>query len=121
MPVSREVRQRVREFLGLSEEIRYIFPAAGVFLTTGTVLFVVTDSAIIVVTTGYFTRTKPKGVWGHYPRSSRLGPVETGTGASFEFKGTQYEVDEEYIAVINAADAEIFAQQSLPEDPLPDL
>ena len=113
----------MRDFLGLTEEIRYIFPAMGLFTTTGTAqfLFVVTDSEITIVTTGYFGRNKPKGVWGTYPRGSRLGPVETGSGATFEFKGTHFEVPDEYVAVINAADAEVFSRDDLPVDPLPDL
>ncbi|GAA4239324.1 hypothetical protein GCM10022254_58970 [Actinomadura meridiana] len=83
-------------------------------------MFVVTDSQITVVTTGYFTRNKPKGVWGTYPRAARMGPVEIGSGATFEFKGTHFEVGDEYVAVINAADAEV-SGKDLPEDPLPDL
>lgn len=123
MPVPTKVRRRVREFVGLSEEIRYLFPAVGVFTTTGTAqfFFVVTASRIVVVTTGYLSRNTPKGVWGSYPRGTRLGPVEVATGATFEFEGTHFEVDEEYVPLINAADAEEFDQQSLPEDPLPDL
>lgn len=122
MPVSAKVRRRIREFLELEEEIRYIFPALGLFTTTGTAqfFFVVTDSKIVVVTAGYFTRNKPTGVWGTYPRASRLGPVEVGSGATFEFKGTHFEVGDEYVAVINAADAEL-SRTDLPEDPLPDL
>lgn len=123
MPVSGNVRRRVREFLGLTEEIRYIFPATGSFTTTGTAqfFFVVTDSMVAVLTIGFFSKAKPKGVWGTYPRGSRLGPVEIGTGATFEFRGTHFEVDEEYVAVVNAADAEVFSRKSLPVDPLPDL
>jgi hypothetical protein len=64
MPVPTKVRRRVQEFVGLSEEIRYLFPAVGVFTTTGTAqfFFVVTASRIVVVTTGYLSRNTAKGV-----------------------------------------------------------
>ncbi|WP_433336365.1 hypothetical protein [Spirillospora sp. CA-294931] len=84
-------------------------------------LFVITDDEISVLSTGSLSRTKPKSVWGSRPRGTRIGPVETGTGASFEFSGTLFEVDDEYVPVVNAADAEIFYRDSLPRDPLPDL
>ncbi|WP_119731178.1 hypothetical protein [Thermomonospora amylolytica] len=120
MPVPRQLRERCREFLGLTEEIRYIFPA---LLAGGGAhfVFVVTDGAITVVTTGIFSRTTPKAVWGTYPRRTRIGPVDTGAGAFFTFAGNDFELDDEYIPVVNAADAEIFARETLPEDPLPEL
>lgn len=123
MPLSQEVRERVRDFVGLTEEIRYIFPALLTAPTLGGahMFFIVTDSAITLVTTKWLSRTKPDSVWGTYPRRSRLGPVETGAGVFFEFNGTHFEIDDEYIAVVNAADAEVFDRDSLPEDPLPDL
>ena len=58
---------------------------------------------------------------GQLSRGTRIGPVESGAGASFEFAGAVFEVDDEYVAVVNAADAEIFDRDSLPKDPLPDL
>ncbi|MGI5163735.1 hypothetical protein ACQEU3_05200 [Spirillospora sp. CA-253888] len=120
MPVPRPVRDRCREFLGIDDEIRYIFPAMAHGGGSG-FLFVVTDAQISVLSTGSLSRSRPKSVWGSYPRGTRLGPVETGSGASFEFAGAFFELDDEYVPVLNAADAEIFDRDSLPRDPLPDL
>jgi hypothetical protein len=120
MPVPSPIRERLHDFIGLSEEIRYVFPASSVG-GGAHFFFVITESAISVVTTGALSRTRPRSVWGTYPRRTRIGPVETGAGAFFEFATVHFEVDDEYIAVINAADAEIFDQDLLPEDPLPDL
>ena len=79
-------------------------------------------SQVIVISTALLTRTKPKSIWGRYPRGIRLGPVETtGVGAFFDLGGVSFEVDDEYVAVINAADAEVFSRDTLPQDPLPDL
>ncbi|MEU5879443.1 hypothetical protein [Spirillospora sp. NPDC047279] len=120
MPVPRPLRDRCREFLGIEDEIRYIFPAFSYGGGSG-FIFVITDTQVAVISTGAFSRTKPKSVWGNYPRGTRIGPVETGNGASFEFSGASFEVDDEYVPVINAADTEVFARDSLPRDPLPDL
>ncbi|MDL4774812.1 hypothetical protein OHA34_10860 [Spirillospora sp. NBC_01491] len=121
MPVPRPLRDRCRDFLGIDGEIRYIFPAMAGGGGGGTFVFVVTGDQIAVISTGPFARGTPKSVWGSYPRGTRIGPVETGSGATFEFAGAEFEVDDEYAAVINAADAEVFARDSLPRDPLPDL
>ncbi|GLW64146.1 hypothetical protein Arub01_23900 [Actinomadura rubrobrunea] len=120
MPVSRPVRERCREFLGLDTDIRYIFPATAAGGGAG-FLFVVTEDQVTVICTGGLGRAKPKSVWGSYPRGTRIGPVESGAGAEFEFAGAWFEVDDQYVPVINAADAEIFDRDSLPRDPLPDL
>ncbi|MFI0407621.1 hypothetical protein [Actinomadura sp. 3N508] len=120
MPVPRPLRERCREFLGIEEEIRYIFPAQAYGGGAG-FIFVITDEQISVISTGAISRTTPKSVWGGYPRGSRLGPVETSTTPAFHFAGADFEIDDEYIAVVNAADAEIFDRDSLPKDPLPDL
>ncbi|MBW8482360.1 hypothetical protein [Actinomadura parmotrematis] len=120
MPLPRPVRERCREFLAVDGQIRYIFPASARGGGAG-FLFVVTDDRIAVLSTGSLGRSRPDGVWGSYPRGTRLGPVETGGGASFEFAGASFELDDEYVPVLNAADAEVFARDSLPRDPLPDL
>ncbi|WUI02208.1 hypothetical protein OHR68_10485 [Spirillospora sp. NBC_00431] len=120
MPVPRPLRERCREFLGIDGEIRYIFPAMAYGGGAG-FIFVITDEQVAVISTGAISRSTPKSVWGSYPRGTRIGPVETNVGASFLFAGAEFELDDEYVAVINAADAEIFARDSLPKDPLPDL
>jgi hypothetical protein len=120
VPVPRPLRERCRDFLDLTEEIRYLFPASRAGGGSHFV-FVVTDTAITVISTGTFSRAKPRSVWGTYPRRTRIGPVELGGGAFFEFGGVDFEVDDEYVPVLNAADAEVFARDTLPRDPLPDL
>ncbi|GAA3923911.1 hypothetical protein GCM10023085_01520 [Actinomadura viridis] len=120
MPVPRPLRERCREFLGIEGEIRYIFPAMNHGGGSG-FIFVVTDEQIAVIATGSLSGSKPRSVWGSYPRSTRIGPVRTGDGASFEFAGAFFELDDEYVPVLNAADTEIFDRDSLPRDPLPDL
>ena len=120
MPVPRPLRERCREFLGLDGDIRYIFPATTYGGGAG-FLFVVTDERICVVSTGARGTHEPTSVWGTYPRGTRIGPVATGDGASFEFAGAFFELDDEYVPVVNAADTEVFARDDLPRDPLPDL
>jgi hypothetical protein len=120
VPMPRPVRKRCRDLLGLTEDIRYIFPAT-VAGGPGHFVFVVTDAAVTVLSTGALGRFRPEEVWGSYPRSTRIGPVDTGAGAFFEFAGLSFEVDDEYVAVVNAADAEVFAPETLPRDPLPGL
>ncbi|WP_218749258.1 hypothetical protein [Rhodococcus sp. FH8] len=48
-----------------------------------------------------------------------LGPVDTASTPHFTSAGITYEIDEEYVAVVNAADAEITSPQDFPHDPLP--
>ncbi|MQA88232.1 MAG: hypothetical protein GEV03_27335 [Streptosporangiales bacterium] len=123
MPVSSAVRERVRPFLLPDEEIRYVLPASmpSVALMSAHFLVVVTDASIVVLSTGVLSRTNPRSVWGRYPRSTRMGPVDTSLTPSFSLGGTFFEVDEEYVSVINAADAELASPDTLPPDPLPDL
>lgn len=123
VPVPAVVRERCRAFLELTDDMRYIFPASLAYPGGGVqFVFVVTDGEVIVVSTALFTRTKPKSVWGRYSRNVQIGPVEvTGAGAYFELGGATFEVDDEYVPVINAADAEVFSPDTLPQDPLPDL
>ena len=122
MPVARSVRDQARKFLAAGEEIRYAFPAQ--YVTGGGVsggahvIFVVTDASITVMYSGYFSRTRAKGVVARHSRATRLGPVE-GVVPAIRVGGALYEVDDEYIPVINAVDAEL--DGTLPEDPNPGL
>ncbi|MDA2812149.1 hypothetical protein O4J56_16005 [Nocardiopsis sp. RSe5-2] len=118
MPVPAEVRERVRGFLPAGEDIRYIFPAS--WNETVFFVFVVTDSAVTVLSNRFWSRTRPKRIWHVFPRGVRIGPVETNLIPAFELGGHTFEVEEEYVSVINACDAEI-ADDGLPEDPFPDL
>ncbi|MCD2155814.1 hypothetical protein LQL77_18980 [Rhodococcus cerastii] len=56
-----------------------------------------------------------------FPRMTVLGPVDTASTPHFDAAGIKYEIDEEYVAVVNAADAEITSPQDFPRDPLPIL
>jgi hypothetical protein len=120
VPVPSRVRERVRAFLEPGEEIRYLFPAMALMGPhLGHFLVVVTDVSVTLVSTGGFSRTRPKSVWSRYPRDVRLGPVDTSAGPRFFLGGTYFEIDDEYVAVINAADAEAASADPLPPDPLP--
>lgn len=122
MPVSAAIRERCRAMLGPGEDIRYVFPAVGL-PPPGAIgfLVVVTDRSVTLLSTKLFRRDEPSGVWARYPRRTRLGPVEFGSGPRIEIGGMTLEVDDEYVAVVAAADAEAFSPGDLPRDPLPDL
>ncbi|MEV4090877.1 hypothetical protein [Streptosporangium saharense] len=122
MPVSAAVRARCRALLPPGEDISYVLPALSVS-SPGTAAFiiVVTDRSILVMSTKFFDRDMPSSVYATHARRTRLGPVEFSSGAAIEFGGMVFEIDEEYAAVVRAADAEVFAPETLPADPLPDL
>lgn len=122
MPLGTAVRKRVREFLPAGAEIRFVFPAS---VTTSAlavvhVLVVVTGHEILVLYTGFWSRTKPKSVWLRYGRHTRLGPVDTSVTAEFVLGGHVFEVDDQYVSVVNAADLDV-DPAAMPPDPLPDL
>jgi hypothetical protein len=120
MPVSADVRAAARGFLDPDDEIRYVFPATLQMSSRPYVLIVVSRKAVKVLSTGHWGRTMPKSLEVEYPRQTRLGPVENHLGMTFRLGGNTYELDEEYVAVLNAADLERGAGE-LPPDPLPDL
>jgi hypothetical protein len=113
VPVPSGVREAVRALLEPGEEIRYLFPADG----GPQFFFVVTQASITVVYGGWFSRSTPKEVWRRFPRNTRLGPVDTTVIPAFTVGGLEFEIDDEYVAVVNAADAEIDAEYALPPDP----
>ncbi|NRQ39869.1 hypothetical protein HII36_49780 [Nonomuraea sp. NN258] len=120
MPVSSAVRERCRTLLGNRGEIRYVFPAQAVGPPeAGNFLIVVTDAAISVLATKTLRSDRPVSVYAAYPRHTRLGPMMP--GPVIELGPMAFEFDEEYAAVVSAADAEVFAPETLPPDPLPDL
>jgi len=122
MPVTSATRRKIRAFLDPGDEIQYVFPAELRMAATSTVFFAVTDRTITVLSTGFWSRRSPRSVLAVNPRNQRLGPVEVGSmGPWFEFNGMEYEVDEEYAAVVNAADADLRRREAAPPDPLPDL
>lgn len=123
MPLGSEVRERVRAFVPPGAVVRYVFPAS--VMTSSLVvvyaLVVVTGQEILVLYTGFWSRTKPKSVWLRFDRDTRLGPVDTSTTPEFLLGEHVFEIDEQYVSVVNAADAERDPAACLPPDPLPDL
>lgn len=119
--LSSTVRQSVRAFLPDGEEIQYLFPARIPTSLPGSFLIAVSKESILVISTGFRSNTKPKSVWARFRRNVRIGPVDMTLIPSFMLGGVTYEVDEEYVAVINAADAELRSSTYLPPDPLPEL
>ncbi|MFC4589787.1 hypothetical protein [Sphaerisporangium corydalis] len=122
MPVTAAIRGRCRALLAPGEDIQYVFPVS--LAGSGDAvnyMVVVTDRSVTVLATKVFSRFEPAAVWATYPRQTRLGPLEPGDGPTIELGGTVFEVDDEYAAVVAAADAEEFTPGDLPRDPLPDL
>ncbi|WP_082534864.1 hypothetical protein [Nonomuraea pusilla] len=106
--------------LGDRGEIRYVFPALAAGPSgTGNFLVVVTGTSIAVLATRTLRSDRPVSVYASFPRRTRLGPILP--GPMIELGSTVFEFDEEYAAVVSAADAEVFAPETLPPDPLPDL
>jgi hypothetical protein len=122
MPVSSAVRDRCRTLLGNQGEISYVFPVLSVGPPgAANYLIVVTDTAIAVLATRMLRSDRPVSVYATFPRQTRLGPILRAAGPVIELGAMAFEFDEEYAAVVAAADAEIFAPETLPPDPLPDL
>ncbi len=118
--MSSAVRARIRAFLEPGDTIRYVFPAQLVLSVSPYVMIVVSDRAVTVLSTGIWGRDTPKSLVATYPRNVRIGPVDIYLVPEFTLQGIRYEVDEEYVSVINTADAEASAD-FMPPDPLPDL
>ncbi|WP_246148546.1 hypothetical protein [Nonomuraea turkmeniaca] len=78
-----------------------------------------TDASIAVLATRTLRSDRPVSVFVEFPRHTRLGPILP--GPIIQLGSMAFEFDEEYAAVVSAADAEIFAPETLPPDPLPDL
>jgi hypothetical protein len=122
MPVSSAVRDRCRTLLGDQGDIRYVFPALSIGPPGArNYLIVVTDTAISVLATRMLRIDRPVSVHATFPRHTRLGPILQASGPVIELGAMAFEFEEEYAAVVAAADAEIFAPETLPPDPLPDL
>jgi len=125
MPVTQDVRERCQELLEPGEQIRYLFPATSAVMSVGIAaapFFVaVTDRAIVLITGKFLRRNRPDQVWERLPRNTRLGPLETSLGPAFDLGGMILEIDEEYAAVVSAADAELDGPAGMPDDPFPHL
>lgn len=121
MPVSAQVRRRCQQLLGSGESIHYLIPTMSVGIGVATSTYdcyvVVTDRRIVVVTGSMFDRTTPSDLNAQYPRATRLGPVELAPVPTFHLGGRFYEIDDEYIAAVHAADAELDGPDAFPPDP----
>jgi len=122
MPVPEKVRARCRALLAEGDVLQYVVPATSLMLgglaAVRHFVLAVTDRHITVLACGEFSRMKPVSVWEQLPRSTRLGPVEIqpSLGPTVAFGGMQFEIDEEYVAAVRAADLE-GASANLPPDP----
>ncbi|WP_409185502.1 hypothetical protein F9C11_15150 [Amycolatopsis sp. VS8301801F10] len=122
MPVSSKIRERCRGLLAEGDVVQYVFPATSLMVTMMAAhrnfLVVVTDRHVTVLACSAFRRWKPVSVWAQLPRSTELGPVEThpSLGPTVSFGDLVLEIDEEYVAVVRAADLER-SEDCLPKDP----
>lgn len=122
MPVNTAVRDRCRTVLGHQGTIHYVFPALSIGPPgAANFLIVVTDTAVSVLATRMLRGDRPVSVHASYPRQTRLGPIMQAPGPVIELGSMVFEFDDEYAAVVAAADAEVFAPETLPPDPLPHL
>lgn len=121
MPVSASARARLSSLLDPDDEIRYVFPADVLMSAKPSVFVVVSRKAITVFSTSFRSRKVPRSILTQFPRMTVLGPLDTASTPHFVVAGITYEIDEEYVAVVNAADAEITSPQDFPHDPLPNL
>lgn len=122
MPVPAEVRRSCQDLLDPGERIDYLVPVVLAWLGSLPAdvdcYVVVTDRRIAVLTGSRRRRGRPTEVNLQHPRSTRLGPVEFRPSPTFDLGSRSYEIDEEYVAAVHAADAELAGL--LPEDPFPD-
>ena len=122
MALSSEVRQLCRALLPPGERIEFVFPALSVGQPGMTSLLVVVGAGgVTLLACKFFQRNVPESVWATFPRSVRLSPERTATGSVIELGTMRLEIDEEYVPVARAADAELADRDVLPPDPLPDL
>jgi hypothetical protein len=108
------VRDRCRTFIPPGEQLRYLIPG----LCGGQVFIAVSDTVITVIWGGLLRRDNPQSVTATHPRTTRIGPVDAGSLDPVVRLGSlTIEIDDEYIPVVAAADAEI----SAPDFPPPNL
>lgn len=122
MPVPAHVCRQCQDLLEAGEEIGYLIPVTTVWI--GSVMsgidcyIAVTDRRIAVLTGGLLHSGRPTDVNLQYPRATRLGPVQFAPAPTFRLGSRAYEIEDEYVAQVHAADAEL--DGLLPEDPFPD-
>lgn len=115
MPVSANVRERLRSYLDPDDEIRYLFPADVLMSAKPSVFVVVSRRAITVFSTSFRARKVPRSILTQF----RERPFSAQSTRRPRALRIPYEIDEEYVAVVNAADSEITSPQDFPHDPLP--
>jgi hypothetical protein len=121
MTLSSACRTLVQAMLLPGEHIDYLFPALIPLSPRGNVLVAVSSRSITVFSTSGRGADRPRSVLARYSRRTRIGPVDLHGVPSFRLGGILYEVDDEYVAVVNALDAERAGDEALPPDPWPDL
>ncbi|WP_216209302.1 hypothetical protein [Amycolatopsis aidingensis] len=126
MPVSSKDRERCRAFLREGDNIRYLLLGTAIWLGVGPAraqfYVVVTDNEVVVINRSWFGG-RPKTLWNRYPRRIRLGPVseQPSIGPMITLGSLHLEINDEFVSVVRAADAEVTEEEVLPPDPLPDL
>ena len=121
MVVSSRVREQVQELLP-GERIEYLLPAVLPMRSfSGNVYVVVTSRSVVVLSTAFVGRGRPRRVIARYPRGVPIGPPEQDGTPGFVLGGMLYEVDDADLAVVSALHAESTGRDVLPPDPLPDL
>ncbi len=114
MPVSADVRERLRSHLDPDDEIRYVFPADILMSAKPSVFVVVSRKPITVFSTSFRSRKVPRSILTQFPRMTVLGPLDTASTPHFTTAGITYEIDDESVA-------EIQLTQDFPGDRLPIL
>ena len=121
MPLASNVHDRVEALLEPGEELRYLFPASipvGAWMVPH-VLVAVTSRSIVVLYTGLLSATRPRGIQRRYPRDTRLGPVDLSLTPAIRIGSLLLEIDEDYVDMVHAADAELGEDVTAMPDPLP--
>ena len=102
----------VDELLRPGESVRYVIPVMaeimGVFtMSPFETTIVVTDERIAVVTGGALRRNASARIDREFPRQTRLGPVDESLGPVITLGSVQYEIDDDAVPLVAAADAEL--------------
>ncbi|MBP2321377.1 hypothetical protein JOF56_001762 [Kibdelosporangium banguiense] len=121
MPLSAVVRARCRAFLPEGDGLHYVFPATSLAQCRSDFIIAVTDTTVTLLSCRWFRRNRPSAVWATYPRHTKLGPVELygSLSPTVTIGPLLLEIDDEYVSVVRAADAEI--TNLVPIDPFPHL
>jgi hypothetical protein len=104
VPVSDATRRRAQHLLEPGDTIHAIIPALPADCPSRYALIVLSHRAVTVLATGFWQPMLPKSVHSRHPRT-RLGPADTtGTVPVVTLGPARYEIDEEYLPLLAAAD-----------------